>query len=141
MTELARGPYLPYLSETALQFRLATGTPSPRGGVRLSLLSVPDGEQETDSGGVPFGIDRSRWTPFAGGLRSYEMSRGDCTLKGLGAGASLGLWLGALAMTTDAWDERTSWYMAGAAAAAGAVLGGTIGVSSEAWRTNYKWDE
>ncbi len=124
-----------------LRFRMATAVPASPGGVRLSLLSHSDGTNQRDPNGVPLGLSRSAWTPFPRGLRPYEISRADCAMKGLGAGATLGLWLGALATATDAWDERTSWCVAGAAAAAGAALGGTIGVSSETWRTNYEWDE
>lgn len=127
-----------------VRFHLATaaGAPYSPGSIRLSLLSdLGFSDRAFHPGSVTFGLRQTQWTPFPRGLQTYELSRANCALKGLGAGATLGLWAGALANATNAWDERTSWYVAGAAAAAGALFGGTVGVSSEAWRTNYRWDE
>jgi len=115
-------------------------------GPRLSLLSIPTLAAFPQTPDVlsttpSLSLYRSSWvTTGPAGMRRVELSRADCALKGFGGGASLGLWLGALAMTTNMWDERTSWYVGGAAAAAGALLGGTIGVNNAAWRTNYDWE-
>lgn len=132
-----------------LRFRAATPSSTPRpalgGPPRLSLRSVPrlDAFPQTPdilSATPSLSLFRTNWAVGPAGARRVELSRADCALKGFGGGASLGLWLGALAMTTNMWDERTSWYVGGAAAAAGALLGGTIGVESAAWRTHYDWE-
>ncbi len=39
------------------------------------------------------------------------------------------------------WDENTSWYMAGAAAAAGAILGGTAWADNPSWDIRVEWDD
>jgi hypothetical protein len=138
----SRDPGLSDASDMNLRFHLATSAPATPGSVRLSLLSASGfADRAYVPGSATFGLRQTQWTPFPRGLQAYELSRADCALKGFGAGASLGLWLGALATTTGAWDDRTSWYLAGASAAAGALLGGTVGISSETWRTNYQWDE
>jgi hypothetical protein len=128
-------------SELDRSFRAASlPAASPRG-VRLSLLAMPRAAPPAaleSSGTARLGLAGSS---LGAVRRAYELSRFDCAAKGFGAGASLGLWLGALAKTTSAWDEPTSWYVAGAAAAAGTLLGGTIGIESEAWRTRYDWDD
>ena len=57
------------------------------------------------------------------GYQIYKASPYECTLRGAGMGMSLGMAAGAFGMMTGAWDERRAWYIAGAAAAAGAILG------------------
>jgi len=132
-----------------LRFRAATPSSTPRpalgGPPRLSLRSVPSLDAFPQTPDVltatpSLSLFRTNWAAAPAGARRVELSRADCALKGFGRGASLGLWLGALAMTTNMWDERTSWYVGGAAAAAGALLGGTLGVESDAWRTRYDWE-
>ena len=139
--EESRDQSTPEAADMNLRFHLATDEPSWPGSARFSLLSSSFSDAGYTPGSATFGLRQTQWTPFPRGLQSYELSRGDCALKGLGAGATLGLWAGVLANATNLCDERTTWWAAGAAAAAGALLGGTVGVSSETWRTNYQWDE
>lgn len=70
------------------------------------------------------------------GLERYEASRLDLALEGLGAGATMGLFAGAVANTAGIWNEDTSWYIAGAAAALGAFLGLT---KSDDARVRQRW--
>lgn len=73
-------------------------------------------------------------------VRSYELSRFDCALKGAGAGTTLGLCLAALANSNGMYHERTAWYVGGACAAVGAILGGTVGADNSAWNVGYEWE-
>lgn len=57
------------------------------------------------------------------GYEFYKASTYECVLRGAGAGMSMGMAAGAFGMMTGAWDERRAWYIAGAAAAAGAIFG------------------
>jgi len=68
------------------------------------------------------------------GFRTYELSRLGCALKGAETGATLGLFVGALGNTTNMWNERSSWFLVGAATALGAILGGTAGADDPGWR-------
>ncbi|MFN0150098.1 MAG: hypothetical protein ACKVU1_05200 [bacterium] len=144
-----------FASEMDVRFRASVPGIAPRfapptntahgDGARLSLRSLPSLAERQHPPDVltatpSLNLYRTNWIVGSRGVPRVELSRADCALKGFGGGASLGLWLGALAMTTNMWDERTSWYVGGAAAAAGALLGGTIGVESDAWRTNYDWE-
>ena len=61
-------------------------------------------------------------------------------MKGLGAGARTGLFLGILANVLSGSDDyRSAWYAAGAAAAAGAFLGGTVGAADPGWSVGIDW--
>jgi len=72
------------------------------------------------------------------GIERYQASSFDLAFEGAGAGATLGLFAGALANTAGVWDEDTSWYIAGAAAALGAFLGYSSADDSKK-RTRYRW--
>ncbi len=61
--------------------------------------------------------------PALYGYEVYRASPYECTLRGAGMGMSLGMAAGAFGMMTGAWDERRAWYIAGAAAAGGALFG------------------
>ncbi len=73
-----------------------------------------------------------------GGLERFEASRYDLAMEGIGAGATMGLLLGAAGSTTSVWSEETSWYVAGAAAALGAFLK-AIQADDPAKRTRFRW--
>ena len=75
------------------------------------------------------------------GFRTYELTRMGCALKGAEAGATLGLFVGALGNTTGMWNERNSWFLVGAATALGAILGGTAGADSPKWRVHVTIDD
>jgi hypothetical protein len=75
------------------------------------------------------------------GLRRVELSRFDYAMNGAGAGATLGMFVGGMASGLGLWDERTSWYLAGAATALGAILGGTTGVPDDPGaRVRFRWE-
>jgi hypothetical protein len=54
-----------------------------------------------------------------------ELTRFDRTLRGIGAGARAGLFVGAMGDAAGLWEEETAWYLVGAATAIGAMLGAT----------------
>ena len=72
------------------------------------------------------------------GIERYEATGLELMLEGVGPAATLGLLTGALANTAGLWDENTSWYIAGAAAALGAFLGYRQ-VNDPKKRTRYRW--
>ena len=72
------------------------------------------------------------------GIERYEATGLELALEGVGAAATLGLFAGAVANTAGLWDEDTSWYIVGAAAALGAFLGYSR-VDDPKKRTRYRW--
>jgi len=86
------------------------------------------------SGGyLATGIDRLY------GIERYEVSPARVIMEGADLGASLGMFAGALGATFGWWDENTGWYLAGAAAAAGAAWSGTH-ADDPGWRVRYRWE-
>lgn len=81
--------------------------------------------------------DINRHTMF--GYEVYKASRYECALQGAGAGMTLGMASGAFGMMTGAWDERRAWYIAGAAAAVGAIFG-TVKSDDPEWNIRIRWD-
>ncbi|UCG53357.1 MAG: hypothetical protein JSW58_07335 [Candidatus Latescibacterota bacterium] len=73
------------------------------------------------------------------GYETYRLSRLECAIQGADIGMTLGLAVGALGMTTGAWDERTSWYLAGAMAALGAFFGGSAKADDPRWNLRVRW--
>ena len=73
------------------------------------------------------------------GIERYEVTRLNMVLEGAGAGATLGLFMGAVGTTTGLFDEQTGFYLMGAAAALGALLNGTVGADDPAKRVRYRW--
>lgn len=73
------------------------------------------------------------------GYRVYRASPYECTLRGMGAGMTVGMAAGAFGMMTGAWDERRAWYVAGAAAAVGALFGRAKADDPE-WNIRIRWD-
>jgi hypothetical protein len=73
------------------------------------------------------------------GLERYQASAFELGMEGVGAGATLGLFTSAVATTAGFWDDDTSWYVVGAAAAVGAILGLKRGMEDPAKRTRYRW--
>jgi hypothetical protein len=73
--------------------------------------------------------------------RRIELSRLDYALHGAGAGATMGLFAGAMGSAAGIWDDRTAWYLAGATTALGAILGGTTMVpDDEKARVRVTWE-
>ncbi|MFH1681725.1 MAG: hypothetical protein ABIH26_13920 [Candidatus Eisenbacteria bacterium] len=72
--------------------------------------------------------------------RVRELSRFDCALKGAGAGMQMGLFLGALAgELRGTGNDPVDWYLMGACAATGALLGGTVGAETSSWNVRCEW--
>jgi hypothetical protein len=74
------------------------------------------------------------------GLKCYEVSPMAVALESAEFGASMALFASALAETFGVWDEKASWKLIGAAAAAGALLGGTVLADDPKWRVRYRWE-
>ncbi len=74
------------------------------------------------------------------GIERYEMSKVQCALTGADAGLTLGLIAGALGMTAGLWDERTAWYLGGAAAALGTLWGASM-ADEPKFRVRIRWDD
>jgi len=73
------------------------------------------------------------------GPRIYRLSRFESSLKGAGAGARLGLFLGAIANSVGGRNDPMTFYMMGAGAAAGALFGGTLGAEHSRWSVGVDW--
>jgi len=106
----------------------------------LSLRTFgPPGLGQTEAGGSTFDWAARRKLLCA--PRRIELSRLDYVLQGAGAGANAAMFIGAMANSAGLWDERTSWYLVGAAAGLGAVLGGTVGVPEDSGsRVRIEWE-
>lgn len=74
------------------------------------------------------------------GFERYELSKAQCALYGADSGVTLGLIAGALGMSAGLWDERTAWYIAGAAAVLGALRGASM-ADEPAFRVRLRWDD
>lgn len=90
-------------------------------------------------GAVPAGV-LVRRLDFMMGIRRHELTRLGCAAQGVEMGTTLGMWVGALGNMLGFWDEKTSWYMAGAASAAGALWGSTTGAADPRFRMRYSID-
>jgi hypothetical protein len=75
------------------------------------------------------------------GLEHCELSRMDCIVQGADMGLTAGLFMGALGSTTGILDSENAWYVVGAMAAMGALLGGTSWAKDPKWRIRYRWEE
>jgi hypothetical protein len=74
------------------------------------------------------------------GWKTYELSHYECVLGGADMGMTFGLIAGAAGMSTGAWDERTAWYVAGAAAALGAIFGSKVLSNDPQFRVRLRWE-
>ena len=90
--------------------------------------------------GVPTGSHLAAYSAAWYGYRFEELSRADLALEGMGTGASLGLFFGAVGNTLGFWDEDKAWMMMGAMSAIGAVWGASR-VDDPAWRIRLRWDD
>lgn len=76
--------------------------------------------------------------PNLSGFEAYRLSRMRCAIKGAGMGATAGFMAGAFGEMGGAWGEGTSWYIAGAMAAFGALYGGGIKADDERWNLQIR---
>ncbi|MBI4720661.1 MAG: hypothetical protein HY770_05485 [Chitinivibrionia bacterium] len=75
------------------------------------------------------------------GLERIELSYMDCVVQGADIGLSMGMLIGALGSTAGVWNDTNAWYIAGAMAAMGAILGGSSWTRDPKWRIRYRWEE
>ena len=75
------------------------------------------------------------------GYHQVELTRLGTMVKGAETAASMALFLGAVGNTFGLFDEKTSWWMMGGAAALGALYGGTAGYEDPGWRYQIRWDD
>lgn len=87
----------------------------------------------------PLSMYLAKNTRLLFGYETYRVSTLECALDGVGMGMTLGMCAGALGMMGGVWDEQTSWYIVGAAAALGAILG-TTKVDDPNWSVRIRWD-
>jgi hypothetical protein len=74
------------------------------------------------------------------GLERYERSSPEIALEGMGMGASMGLFVGALGNTLGLWDEDKTWLLVGAMSALGAAWASTK-ADDPKWRYRFRWEE
>ena len=88
---------------------------------------------------VPGGAYLTTHTARMYGLTIHEMSTAELTLEGVGTGASLGLFAGAVANTLGVWDEDTTWFLVGAMSALGAAWGASK-ADDPKYRIRVQWE-
>jgi hypothetical protein len=87
----------------------------------------------------PLSMYLARNTRMMFGYEIYHASQMECAWEGVGMGMTLGMCAGALGMTAGLWEEGTSWYIAGAMAALGAIWGSTK-ADDPGWTVRVRWE-
>lgn len=105
----------------------------------MGMLMLRTDERFRSSTVLPFSSHSDINTHTMFGYRVYRASRYECALQGAGAGMTMGMAAGAFGMMSGAWDEREAWYIAGAAAAVGAIFG-TAKSDDPEWNIRIRWD-
>ncbi len=105
----------------------------------IGMLMLRTDERFRSSTVLPFSTSFGINTHTMFGYRVYRASRYECALQGAGAGMTMGMAAGAFGMMSGAWDEREAWYIAGAAAAMGAIFG-TAKSDDPEWNIRIRWD-
>jgi hypothetical protein len=88
----------------------------------------------------PNGAYLAAYTAHWYGYRVEELSQTELALEGLGTGATMGLFMGAIGQSLGLWDEDKTWLMVGAMSALGAAWGASK-VDDPSWRYRLRWDE
>jgi hypothetical protein len=94
----------------------------------------------TEEGQVPSDAYLAVYTARWYGYRVEDLSTIDLALEGVGTGATMGMFLGAVGHALGLWDEDKAWLLVGAMSA----LGGAWGASKAddpTWRYRLRWDE
>jgi hypothetical protein len=78
--------------------------------------------------------------PNLSGFELYRISPMESTMKGASAGMTLGFMAGALGEMTGAWDEKSAFGIAGAAAIFGALYGNSRADDSR-WNLRIRLDQ
>ncbi len=144
-TGTADGPDAPVTVGPRLRVPLLFYREAPgKGGLSATMLVVPPPPPPAmpgREGALSLMMSsRARELPGLFGPKKVKLSRYDSALKGAGAGMKLGWVAGCLANNANLWGEKTTWYLAGAAAAAGALFGGTVGADNPSWNVGFEWD-
>ena len=108
-------------------------------GQSLGMLMLLMDERFESRMVLPFSMRSGINTHTMFGYEVYRASRYECALQGAGAGMTMGMAAGAFGMMTGALDEREAWYITGAAAAMGAILG-TVKSDDPEWNIRIRWD-
>jgi hypothetical protein len=123
----------------SLSARAVTAPADSARGISIGLLMLRTDERFRSAMMLPFYSRSGINTHTMLGYRVYRASMYECALQGAGAGMTMGVAAGAFGMMTGAWDERKAWYIAGAAAAVGAILG-TAKSDDPSWNIRIRWD-
>ena len=73
------------------------------------------------------------------GLEPYQVGHTTLAMEGAATAATLGLFAGAVGTTLGAFDEKTAWYVTGAMAAIGAIMG-TVKANEPSNRLRWRWE-
>jgi len=108
---------------------------------RFRLATHRDSSLEIDPLQVEFVAPSRSPAPLRGLLRPtpVELNWSESTLKGVRAGMTAAMFLGALSDTYGWWDGSANPWLIGGAAAAGALYGGTLGHGNSTWRIETRW--
>jgi hypothetical protein len=74
-----------------------------------------------------------------GHFEQVELNRFRCAILLGDVGLTCGLVAGAAGMAAGVWDEDSAWLVAGAAALAGALIGGTVKADDPKFRVQLRW--
>lgn len=85
------------------------------------------------------GLPLSRQQAFLYGIRRVELNRGQTAMKGADLAGKMGLFAGAMASSFGWMSESEALWLAGGAAALGAVYGAAVGYESTAFREEWRW--
>jgi hypothetical protein len=88
----------------------------------------------------PDGAYLAAYTARWYGYEVEELSAADLALEGVGMGATMGMFLGAVGQSLGFWDEDKTWLMVGAMSAIGAAWTASK-VEDPSWRYRLRWDE
>jgi hypothetical protein len=142
----ARSQSIPFPSRLELQFqnRMLAGVVLPDSHAVLmprGSIGVSD-RNALGAGARP--LSRLSMTAYPlrfYGLEPYELSRMDCMVQGADMGLTMGMCLGAFGSMAGLWEDKNAWYIAGAMAALGALMGGTSWANNPRLRVRYRWEE
>ena len=102
-----------------------------------SLLFLPDHFYRTSTT-LTFSMRPHMSADRLYGFERYKASPLECAYQGAGMGMTLGMAAGAFGMMAGAWDERETWYIAGAMAALGSLYGGFFKADDPKWNLRIR---
>jgi hypothetical protein len=102
-----------------------------------SLLLLPDRFCRTNTT-LTFTMRPTESANKLMGFELYKASRLECAYRGAGMGMTVGMAAGAFGMMAGTWDERETWYIAGAMAALGTLYGGLFKADDPKWNLRIR---